>query len=69
MAPNGVLVGDKIAILHGSKVPCVLRAVDEAKKEYRVISQCYLDGWMFGAIIPRPHPHQKWWEEEPDDLV
>jgi hypothetical protein len=72
MAPEGIQVGDKIAILHGSKVPCVLRAVDEAKNEYRVLSQCYLDGWMFGrprADVPRPHPHLKWWEEEVDNLV
>jgi hypothetical protein len=72
MAPDGIQVGDKIAILHGSKVPCVLRAVDGAENEYRVLSQCYLDGWMFGrgrADVPQPHPHLKWWEEEVDDLV
>lgn len=72
MAPMGIQTGDKIAILHGSRTPCVLRVVNEAKSEYKIISQCYLDGWMHGeprAKIPRPHPHQRWWEQEQDEFI
>jgi hypothetical protein len=72
LAPEGVKVGDKVAILHGSRTLCILRTVNEAAGEYSVISQCYLDGWMFGEPwikIPQPHPHQRWWEEEQDEFV
>lgn len=72
LAPEGVKVGDKVAILHGSRTLCILRMVNEAAGEYSVISQCYLDGWMFGEPwikIPQPHPHQRWWEEEQDEFV
>jgi hypothetical protein len=63
-------IGDQIAILHGSKVPCLFRAVDAGSGEYRVISQCYLDGWMYGKPLKeRSHPHGKWWEEEQDKFV
>ncbi|KAF2631619.1 hypothetical protein BU25DRAFT_407263 [Macroventuria anomochaeta] len=48
MGPMGLEVGDKVTILHGSGTPCTLRAVDEAQNEHRAISQCFLDGWMFG---------------------
>lgn len=43
---GGARIDDRIAILHGSKVPCVIRAVDGASDRYRVIGQCYLDKWM-----------------------
>ena len=70
MACDDVEIGDRIAILHGSKVPCLLRAVGADSGEYRVISQCYLDGWMYGKPLKeRPHPHGKWWEEEQDEFV
>ncbi|KAH7132706.1 heterokaryon incompatibility protein-domain-containing protein [Dactylonectria macrodidyma] len=72
--------GDAVAILHGSKAPIVLRKVGENEDEYQAISQCYLDGWMFGGS-PRevfgktekdpsksPHPHGQW-EKNPDDFL
>lgn len=72
-------IGDQIAILHGSKAPVVLRkVVGDKENEYKVICQCYLNGWMYGQS-PRemygkdasthPHPHGKWWDEEPDEFL
>jgi Heterokaryon incompatibility protein (HET) len=70
MACEDVKIGDQIAIIHGSKVPCLLRAVGAGSGEYRVISQCYLDGWMYGKPpVDRPHPHGTWLEEEQDEFV
>jgi hypothetical protein len=70
MACDVVQVGDQIGIIHGSKVPCLLRPVGSDSREYRVISQCYLDGWMYGKTPKeRPHPHGKWWEEEQDEII
>jgi hypothetical protein len=70
MASSAAKIRDKIAIIHGSKVPCILREVEGGAGEYRVISQCYLDGWMYGkSPNDRPHPHGKWWEEKVDEFV
>jgi hypothetical protein len=70
MAPSADKEGDQIAIIHGSKVPCILRKVEGGSHEYRVISQCYLDGWMYGkSPNDRSHPHSKWWEEQQDEFV
>lgn len=70
LVPQAARIGDHIAIVHGSKVPCVLREVEGASGEYRIISQCYLDGWMYGKTPnDRPHPHSKWWEEKEDEFV
>jgi hypothetical protein len=70
MAPAAAQVGDQIAILHGSKTPCLLRETGAESGEYRIISQCYLDGWMYGKP-PKdlPHPHGMWWEEEADEFI
>jgi hypothetical protein len=48
LAARSINVGDTIAILHGSKVPIALRPVDQDNSRWKVISQCYLDGWMYG---------------------
>jgi hypothetical protein len=70
MSPSVIKPGDCIAIIHGSKVPCVLRQVKKRSNEYRIISQCYLDGWMYGRTKTiRSHPHGKWMEEEPDEFI
>ena len=49
LAPKVVKKGDLVCLLHGSKVPCVLRSLDEGDAWYRVIGQCYLDEWMYGS--------------------
>lgn len=70
MVPVTAQIGDQIAIIHGSRVPCVLREVRGKSGEYRIISQCYLDGWMYGKTPnDRPHPHNKWWEEIVDEFI
>lgn len=70
LAPLAAKIGDHIAIIHGSNVPCVLREVNGRFGEYRVISQCYLDGWMYGETPnDHTHPHSKWWEEKVDEFV
>lgn len=40
--------GDLVCVVHGLKVLCVLRKVGGAEGEFRVVGQCYLDGWMYG---------------------
>lgn len=78
MAANVTKPGDLVVILHGSQVPCILRKVEEAANEYKLISQCYLHGWMYGnsprevfGKDPNQHPQLKvrWWEEDPDEFV
>jgi Heterokaryon incompatibility protein (HET) len=70
MAPSAIQPGDQIAIIHGSKVPLVLRQISSRSKEYSVISQCYLEGWMYGnPPKERPHPHGMWWKEEVDEFI
>jgi hypothetical protein len=52
--------GDVVCILYGAKVPMVIREfgshTDPAKRRYKVICQCYLDGWMYGDS-----PEESWW--------
>jgi hypothetical protein len=68
LAPLTIREEDLIFIIHGSKTPCVLRRPEGEYKdnEYRLISQCYLDGWMYGD---NPEPVNKWWEAEPEEFV
>jgi hypothetical protein len=70
LAPLSIREGDLICILYGSKTPCVLRPLEEQKKvgkeEYQVVSQCYLNGWMYGE---NPGSEVPWWEEEPQEFV
>ncbi|KAH7134407.1 heterokaryon incompatibility protein-domain-containing protein [Dactylonectria macrodidyma] len=73
--------GDVVAILHGSKAPVVLRKVGDREDEYEAICQCYLDGWMYGESprevfgktekdpLKSPHPHGRWWNENPNEFV
>ncbi|GIJ84614.1 hypothetical protein Asppvi_003463 [Aspergillus pseudoviridinutans] len=46
LVPKTAKIGDLICLLHGSKVPCILRQTADSKERYRIISQCYLDGKM-----------------------
>jgi hypothetical protein len=78
MTVESAEIGDCVAILHGSKTPCILRKVEGCQNEYILIGQCYLNGWMYGES-PKElhfrdgkrqlHPQAKWWEEEPDEFV
>ncbi|KAK5113773.1 hypothetical protein LTR62_003157 [Meristemomyces frigidus] len=48
LAPDRVERGDKIAILHGARVPFLLRY--QAGGKLTMIGQCYYDGAMYGEI-------------------
>ena len=48
--------GDLIYILHGSKVPIVLR---KHWLQYTVVGQCYYENWMYGDLVD-------WKEDEAD---
>ncbi|KAK0257807.1 hypothetical protein LTS09_007421 [Friedmanniomyces endolithicus] len=48
LVPQTSCEGDIVCILHGSKVPVVLRRVDG---RYRLVGQCYWYGWMCGELV------------------
>ena len=48
LTPDWVEKGDKIAILHGSRVPVVLRARPDGN--FIIVGQCYYDGAMYGGM-------------------
>ena len=56
LVPKTTTGGDVICILHGSKVPIVLRRLGRC---YRVVGQCYWHDWMYGEKVV-------WLEEEGD---
>jgi hypothetical protein len=58
LAPETAKVGDLVCILHGSKVPCILRKVREQER-YELVGQCYYEDWMYGG-------HVGWAEEDGD---
>lgn len=44
--------------------------MNEDQDEYKVISQCFLNGWMYGkGPIGILHPHAPWWEEEAEEII
>ena len=57
---NGAEVGNAIAILEGSRTPCLFKTPGgPVGDRYQVVSQCDLDGWMYkaprdGKIISEP---------------
>jgi hypothetical protein len=66
---GGAKEGDMIANLQGSKVPCVLRPGRGESKQYRVISQCYLDGWMYKGNNNCYWKESEAKESEADEIV
>ncbi|KAK3312636.1 heterokaryon incompatibility protein-domain-containing protein [Apodospora peruviana] len=58
--------GDLICIVHGSKMPCVLRRSSRVQGHFNFVGHCYLDGWMFGPSgNTNPRRHWAWWKSEP----
>ncbi|KAF2751390.1 heterokaryon incompatibility protein [Sporormia fimetaria CBS 119925] len=43
--------GSKIVVLHGCIVPMVLEGVEGSKDEWRVVGDCYVEGFMFGEGV------------------
>jgi hypothetical protein len=56
LAPKVTQQGDCVCILHGSKVPIVLRP---SGARYLVVGQCYFEDWMYGDLVD-------WNEDEAD---
>lgn len=48
LVPKTTHCGDMVFILHGSKVPVVLRRLGRC---YRVVGQCYWHDWMYGENV------------------
>lgn len=61
LGPQDIRQDDFICILHGSKVPCILR---KENRRWQVIGQCFYELWMLGDLVD-------WKEEEGDpfDIV
>ncbi|KAK5144912.1 hypothetical protein LTR32_003241 [Rachicladosporium monterosium] len=57
LVPRTSCEGDIVCILHGSKVPVVLRRVDS---RYRLVGQCYWHGGMHGELVD--------WAEDDGDV-
>jgi hypothetical protein len=51
LATDRVKEGDKIAVIHGSRVPVVLRQLPT--DEFHVVGQCFYDGAMYGEMAPK----------------
>jgi hypothetical protein len=50
---------DIVCLIYGSNTPCILRKSSRmASGCYKLLGQCYLDGWMFGE------KKVDWWEQE-----
>jgi len=58
LGPSDIRRGDVVCILHGSKVPCILRPMG---RQYRVVGQCYYEQWMYGDSVD-------WQEKNADTL-
>ncbi|KXT03365.1 hypothetical protein AC578_3961 [Pseudocercospora eumusae] len=55
LVPDMVEKGDKIALLHGSRTPVLLRQRQNAT--YAAIGQCYYDGAMYGELADSNEDH------------
>jgi hypothetical protein len=49
LCPSGTRQGDIVAILHGGRVPYILRAKNES--EFYFIGECFLQGFMNGEAF------------------
>lgn len=55
-----LMTGDLVCILHGSRMPMILRPSPEGT--YTVVSVCFFDGAMFGEAVT-------WKEDEADEFI
>jgi hypothetical protein len=63
LAASAAQVNDVIVLLNGSQVPVVLRPAEGGENQWRVISQCYLNGWMYESDAEK----KVWWDEDDGD--
>jgi hypothetical protein len=61
LTPNHSEINDKVAIIHGSRFPVVLRPT-RVDGEYTIIGRCYLEGVMHGEACT-------WPEDEADTFI
>jgi hypothetical protein len=50
LVPDAAEVGDRICLLHGGKVPFVLR---KQEKGFKLVGECYVHGLMKGEALKR----------------
>jgi hypothetical protein len=55
-ARQGDIKGSLIVVLHGCIVPIMLEPVDQERKKYKVVGDCYVEGIMHGDAVT--------WEEQ-----
>lgn len=62
LVSNSVVVGDKVAIVHGSVLPIILRhSMDDQNNSYFIFGESYVEGMRNGEIID--------WEEQDADQI
>ena len=59
LGPQPIKRKDFVWILHGSKVPVILRKCN--RDSYIVVGQCYYEKWMYGDLVD--------WKEDKGDVV
>jgi hypothetical protein len=58
---SNVRCGDIVCLIYGSNTPCILRKSSRMASDcYKLLGQCYLDGWMYGKNAWDVN----WWEQE-----
>lgn len=67
MAPHVVEVGDKVAILAGSKVPVILRSTGDG--QFVLLGDAYVHGIMFGEAIEGEGPYVTRMTEERQIII
>lgn len=53
LVPNEARDGNWIALILGNQVPYVLRSLKRGDYSCRLIGECYIDGFMYGELVPR----------------
>lgn len=51
LAPGEAKEGDRVIIVYGCSIPLLLRKVEEAGDEWRLVGECYVYGLMDGEAI------------------
>ena len=51
LGPYGMQEGDKVVIFDGDSTPFVLRADESEYDRWKLVGECYLDGWMYGDLF------------------
>ena len=52
--PGVTVPGDQIWVLHGCRLPVVLRKSERDPSMFRLVGSCYCDGVMAGEVLQRP---------------